>query len=151
MTQEEFEELIGDESKRVDENIQWREDEDHSPALEFRVRVDSQAGYPLDVKGSFNLHAKTLSYVLIHTGVGRIYALDLGKSHRNPDGTQLGEKHKHCWNQDLRDKEAYVPDDITAPVSDPVTVWKQFCAEAKITHAGRMVPPRMERQGELFS
>lgn len=41
----------------------------------------------------------------------------------------------------LRDKEAYVPADITAPVTDPVAVWKQFCQEAKIQHEGKMLQP----------
>jgi hypothetical protein len=32
-------------------------------------------------------------------------------------------------------------DDITAPVTDPISVWRQFCAEAKIKHDGVMHPP----------
>ena len=41
----------------------------------------------------------------------------------------------------LRDKEAYVPGDITVPPTDPVGVWKQFCAEAIIQHDGTMHQP----------
>jgi hypothetical protein len=52
----------------------------------------------------------------------------------------VGEKHKHTWDERLRDKEAYVPDDITADVSDPLTVWAQFCVEGKIVHRGVMQP-----------
>lgn len=43
----------------------------------------------------------------------------------------------------MRDKEAYVPGDITAPVADPVAVWKQFCSEASITHNGELHAPPM--------
>ncbi len=59
----------------------------------------------------------------------------------NPTCTNTGEKHKHRWRKPVRDKEAYVPDDITAPPTDPVSVWRQFCAEAKINHDGVMHPP----------
>jgi len=53
----------------------------------------------------------------------------------------VGEKHKHRWTERFRDKEAYAPDDISAPVGDPVAVWQQFCAEAGITHAGALAQP----------
>lgn len=42
------------------------------------------------------------------------------------------------------DKDAYVPDDITAPIDDPIEVWKQFCAEAAITHHGELNAPPPE-------
>ena len=64
----EFETMLNDTTKRIEGDIVWQEDEDHSPCQEFR------------------------------------------------------------------DKEAYVPDDITAPANDPAAVWIQFCAEAAITH-----------------
>jgi len=141
MVQNEFETLIADAAKRIVSDISWGEDEDHSPAVEFRAEVASDAGYPIFVRGSYNAAALTLTYALIHRGSGRIYALDLGKDHHNPDCPYVGEKHKHRWNDVLRDKEAYVPADITAPVTDPVAVWKQFCQEAKIQHEGKMLQP----------
>jgi hypothetical protein len=141
LTQAEFEALIADSSKRIDGDISWAEDEDHSPAVEFRAEVASTPGYPLFVRASFNALARTLSYALIHRATGRIYALDLGKDHHNPSCTNVGEKHKHSWTESMRDKEAYVPSDITAPTSDPLTVWKQFCAEASITHSGQLHSP----------
>ena len=73
---------------------------------------------------------------------------DLGKDHHNPQCEQVGEKHKHQWSERYADKEAYVPDDVNAPVSDPVAVWKEFCAEARIQHDGRMQPP--VKQEELW-
>ena len=145
MIQSEFEMLIADATKRITSDIDWSEDEDHSPTVEFRIDVESDAGYPIFVKGSYNAAALTLTYALIHRGSGRIYALDLGKDHHNPACPYVGEKHKHRWNETLRDKEASVPPDITAPVNDPVAVWKQFCQEAKIQHRGRMSPPPQQQ------
>jgi hypothetical protein len=149
LTQVEFNALIANSSKEILEDITWVEDEDHSPALEFRAEVRSDAGYPLFMRGSYNRIAETLSFALIHRGAGRIYALDLGKDHHNPNCKRVGEKHKHCYSEQLGDREAYVPEDITTPVTDPVNVWKQFCAEASIIHKGNMKqPPPIQR--ELF-
>lgn len=47
------------------------------------------------------------------------------------------------------DREAYAPDDVSAPASDPVAAWKEFCAEARIRHEGRMERPSAT-QGELW-
>lgn len=141
MNQADFEGLLNDATKRVVEDITWAVDEDRSPAVEFRVEVQSDVGYPIFVKGSYNALAGALTYTLVHRGSGRIYALDLGKDHHNPACTNTGEKHKHRWREPVRDKEAYVPEDITAPPTDPVSVWRQFCTEAKIKHDGVMHPP----------
>jgi hypothetical protein len=145
MIQSEFDLLISDTTKRIAGDISWSEDEDQSPTLEFRAEVESDAGYPLFVRGSYNAAALTLTYALIHRGSGRIYALDMRKDHHNPDCPYVGEKHKHQWKEPVRDKEAYVPPDITAPVNDPIAVWKQFCEEAKIRHAGKMLPPPQQQ------
>jgi len=147
LTQNEFEAILTDETKHIDEAISWLEDEDHSPGVEFRAEVLSDPGYPLFVRGSYNALAQTLTFAVIHRGAGRICGLDLGKDHHNPDCHNVGRRHKHSWNEPQRDKEAYVPDDITAPAGDPVAVWKQFCAEANIRHTAVMhepPPPQME-------
>jgi len=143
LTKTEFETILADTSKRIQGDIVWQTDEDRSPCLEFRAEVMSAAGWPLFVRGSYNPLIKALSYVLILKTAGRVYALDLGKDHHNPRCDHLGDKHKHRWTEAFRDKEAYVPPDITANVDDPVAVWQQFCAEANITHEGvlRPVPP----------
>jgi hypothetical protein len=120
---------------------QWNDDPDHYPSVEFRVEVTSETGYPIVIIGSYNRLASALSYTMVHRGNGRIYALDLGKDHRNPDGKLVGRKHKHRWNEPVKDKEAYVPADITAPLNDPVAVWNQFCAEAAIKHLGVLSQP----------
>lgn len=141
MNQSEFESIIKDTTKTIIGDISWSEDEDHSPALEFRIEIQSENGYPIFIKGSYNALVETLSFSLIHRGSGRIYGLDLGKDHHNPSCTYVGEKHKHSWNESLRDKQAYGPADINAEVIDPVSIWEQFCREAKIRHEGVLHSP----------
>lgn len=145
-TQQEFETILADTTKRIEGDVDWREDADHSPAREFRVEVRSDTGWPLVVAGRFNPFAGTLSYVLIHRGAGRIYGLDLGADHHNPTCQRVGEKHKHRWREAFRDKEAYIPDDITAEWSQPRDVWQQFCREANIEHRGQMRPPVVQEE-----
>lgn len=140
-SESECETILSDTTKRIEGNIAWAEDEDHSPSLEFRAEVKSSVGYPLFVRGSYNQLARTLSYVLILKTDGRIYGLDLGKDHHNPTCQYVGEKHKHKWTNQHRDKNAYVPDDITADVADPVGVWREFCQEAQIQHLGVLATP----------
>ena len=145
-SQNEFEALLADQSKSISCDIAWVDDEDHSPAVEFRAAIENQQGRPLFVRGSYNRLARTLTFAVIHQGVGRIYALDMGKAHLNPDRSLVGDLHKHRWTDEHRDAQAYVPNDITASVGDPVAVWHQFCAEAGIKHNGvlRPVPPLQE-------
>lgn len=141
LTNTEFETILSDASKRIDGDISWQEDEDHSPCVEFRAEVQSEAGWPLFVRGSYNRLIPALSYMLILKTTGRVYGLDLGKDHHNPQCNQVGEKHKHKWTEQFRDKEAYVPDDITEPAANPAAVWTQFCTEAKLTHNGKLSAP----------
>lgn len=117
--QGEYEALMSDITKRIDRHIDWSEDEDHSPAVSFRVEVLSNPAYPLYAKGYLNRAARKLTYVLIHRAEGRIYGLDLGKEHRNPDDSLVGEKHKHRWSEQTGVKNAYVPEDITSTVDRP--------------------------------
>ena len=99
LTDTEFAAILEDESKSIRDDIAWREDEDHSPALEFRVDVESTNGWPLLLKGRYNPVAGTLTYALILKTTGRVYGLDLGKDHHNPTCEQVGEKHKHRWSE----------------------------------------------------
>jgi len=141
LTDTEFGAILADSTKQITGDIVWTDDEDHSPTCEFRCDVTSGNGWPLVLRGSYNQLSGNLTYVIILSGVGRIYALDIGKDHRNPDRTMVGEKHKHKWTEEHRDKEAYCPADITEPATDPVAVWGQFCAECGITHVGTMHAP----------
>lgn len=149
LTNTEFCTILKDKSKRIEGDISWSIDEDHSPAVEFRAEVHSESGWPLFVRGSYNQFAGTLTFALILKTVGRIYGLDMGKDHKNPKGNKIGKKHKHSWTVKFRDKKAYVPADITASIFEPVTLWEQFCGEACIEHIGELnqLPPRQE---ELF-
>ncbi len=140
-----------DDTKRITGPIIWMEDEDHSPAREFRVEVESAGGWPLFINGRYNSAAGTLSYALILKTSGRIYGLDLGKDHHNPGCDQVGEKHKHRWSERYADKNAYVPDDIEAPVADPVKVWREFCTEAGIRHDSGMEPPAIQKELTLWT
>ena len=146
----EFAVLLADTTKTVVGDIVWSEDEDHSPAVEFRAEIVSAAGYPLFVRGSHNPLAQTLTFAVIHAGCRRIYALDLGKDHHNPSCNNVGEKHKHKWTDRFRDKDTYVPQDITRPATNPLAVWKEFCAEANIIHQGIMHNPPPHQPG-MFS
>lgn len=149
LTNAEVEAILRDESKRVFGDIAWKSDEDHSLAVEFVVPLESEMGWPLVARGSYNRHVPAVSFALILKNVGRIYALDVGKEHHNPQCVYTGDLHKHRWNEQFRDKEAYVPTDITAAATDPVHVWEQFCLEALITHDGKLhAPPPIQR--ELF-
>lgn len=143
LTQEDFDALLDDPSKRIEGDISWTPDPDHSPALEFRQPVASAISGPLVIAGYYNPAAGKLSYTLIHQGARRIYALDLGADHQNPPPgkERVGEKHKHSWTEEWGDKKAYVPQDITEPWHRPIEVWHQFCEEAGIRHEGTMNPP----------
>ena len=139
LTDAEYEAIMNNETKRIRDEIDWKEDEDHSPAREFRATVYSDRGWPLEVHGRFNRQAKTLNYTLVLKSSGRIYGLDLGRDHHNPDCNQVGETHLHEWSERYQDKKASVPDYVcAADVSDPVAVWKKFCANARINHEGVM-------------
>ncbi len=150
LTNAEFETILLDESKRIEGDIQWKEDDDHSPSVEFRVEVTSEAGWPLFICGSYNPLIPAVTFAMILKTTGRVYALDLGKDHHNPQCNQIGEKHKHRWNEQFRDKEAYEPTDITESASNPVLVWQQFCVEAKISHNGTLAAPQPP-DGDLFT
>lgn len=140
LTNAEFETILEDTSKRIEGDLTWQSDEDHSPCWEFRAEVQSDPGFPLFVRGSFNPAIPAVTFAMILKTAGRIYALDLGKDHHNPRCDCVGDKHKHRWTEQFRDKDAYVPSDITAAAHDPVAAWQQFCAEANITHQGTLRP-----------
>lgn len=146
----EFDAFLDDVAKTIDGDIEWREDEDHSVSVEFKQKLNqSSVGFDIYVHGSYNRAAKRVSFHIIIREIGRIYGLDHGQDHRNPDGLSVGEKHKHRWTHEHRDRWAYVPEDITADRDSPVDVWSQFCAEARIQHNGVLkAPPAL--QGTLW-
>ena len=143
LSQQEYDDIINDTTKVIAENIVW-EGNPNSPAREFRSDIDSNEGYPIFIKGWYNPRAGKLSYAIIHRGVGRIYGLDLGAEHQNPDGEFVGDKHKNYWVPGSRDKWAYAPGDITETWDRPVEAWHQFCTEANLRHSGTIQAPEIQ-------
>lgn len=144
LSQQEYNAIIDDDTKVIAEDIAWQP-RSNSPAREFRIDIDSDEGYPIFVKGWYNPSSGKLSYAIIHRSVGRIYGLDLGAEHRNPNGELVGEKHKNYWIPGSRDKWAYVPNDITETWNRPVAVWKQFCDEVHLQHTSTIQYPLTQR------
>lgn len=145
LTQEEFDEILSNKTKKITENITWVGDKKNSETVKFRVPVVSDHDYPIFVDGSYNRYLERLSYKIIHREIGRrIYGLDMGKEHRNPDGIMVGENHIHKWSEEYEDRKAYsVQQCISSPANKPLEVWKEFCAEANIDFQGVMeeIPP----------
>ena len=133
--------IIADSTKVIEGDIVWQPHPTAPPALQFIVEVNGGGALTLTIAGWLNPATEKLTFALIARGVGRVYGLDFGRKHPNPDGEMIGETHKHRWTIEHRDRWAYVPTDITADWSDPVTAWQQFCAEANLSHAGTMVSP----------
>ena len=61
----EFEAILANNTKSIEGDIVWQEDEDHSPSVEFKVQVETDRGYPLFMKGTFNPLIPAISYALI--------------------------------------------------------------------------------------
>ena len=144
LSREEYRTILDDDTKIISVDIGW-EGSANSSQREFRLDIESSEGYPIFIKGWYNSSSGKLSYSIIHRTAGRIYGLDLGADHQNPDGEFVGEKHKNYWVPGYRDKWAYVPEDITETWNRPVEVWRQFCAEARLTHSGTMQAPVTQR------
>ena len=145
LSEDEFEAILADSSKRIAADVVWRDDLSHPPARKFRVEVESDTGWPLFLQGWWNPASEKLCYTLFYRGAGRIVGLDLGyDGHTNHDGQVLRGTHKHRWSEHAADKDAYTPLDITTGWHEPVEVWRQFCAETGIVHAGAMLAPIVE-------
>ncbi len=141
IAQEDFDALLANPAKEVRGDVIWTRHQGGAPAVSFRAEVHVDPPIPLRVIGRFNPGTRKLSFALIHGRAGRIYGLDLGATHRNPDKTILRGTHKHRWQENSGDRIAYRPNDITAEWDDPVSVWKQFCAEANLRHSGVLEHP----------
>ena len=138
--------IIADTTKAIEGDIEWQRQRTMGQAQRFRVPVTSQQREGLILQGWFSPAARKLSYTLFIPGHGRIYGLDLGAEHVNPDGERLVGTHKVRWTSEHEDRLAYVPEDITAEWFEPILVWQQFCAEASLSHEGTMVAPTHEEE-----
>jgi len=141
-TESDLDTILNNTTKIISGDIRWQDDEDHSPAIEFLVPINSDLGYQLKIRGSYNSKCNTFGFTILLGGHGRIYGLDIGTDHRNPKQKEnIGKIHKHKWTDIHKDKYAYCPNDITVGVDDVVKIWKEFCVEAKIIHQGVLLPP----------
>lgn len=136
----EFDKIMSDKSKKIIENIAWEGDKKDSETVKFRVSILSQKDHNIFADGSYNRYLERLSYKIIHKGIGRrIYGLDMGKDHKNPDRTIVKGDHIHEWDEDFGDKIAYSANNIiTSKATNPIEVWKEFCREAQIDFQGIM-------------
>ena len=149
LTDAEFAAIL-DGSKLINGDIHWDIVDKKGKILKFRRMVECDSAEILFLDGFHNREYPTLSYSLFTKEPGRIYGLDMAVDvHGNPDGSLVGPVHKHRWSNRYKAKQAYSPSDITAPASDPLAVWNQFCEEARIQHNGVMhlpSPPELQSQ-----
>lgn len=127
--------------KRIDGDIHWQPLANRRNVWEFWRVIPSHTREPLRIKGRYNSGVSKLSFNVVSGERGRVYSLDMGRGHTNLDGVRVGEIHKNYWSGGNANDWAYRPEDITAPWNDPVAVWAQFCAEARLEHNGVMYPP----------
>ena len=138
MTQGEFDALIADSTKRIDGAIVWNQDK-QGIVFEFRVRVVSESGDQLFVKGSHNRKLGKTSYTLYTTE--RIFGVDYDRAHGN-----AGNFHVHKWDSEKQKCLAESAEASTIIGRDPQQLWKWFCDLTSITHNGALQPlPPVQR------
>jgi hypothetical protein len=142
MTQGEFEALIADLSKRIDETISWTQIDKAGDKFEFRVKVISDSGEQMSIKGSHNRKLGKTSYTLFTSD--RIYSVDHDRSHGD-----AGNFHVHTWDAS---KGKCIASPAAASIEvgrDPQLLWDWFCEQAHITHYGVLesLPPVQKTLG----
>ena len=146
MTKAEYDALLAEGGKIIEADISWSQDKSLSYVSEFFVKLESESGYPLTIKGSYNRVLKKNNYTLFSPKVGRIFAVDYDRKHGD-----AGEFHVHSW-----DGTKCVATKAVAPAGiegDPVRLWKWFCEQAGIIHSGTFgSPPPLppSDQNEMF-
>lgn len=65
------------------------------------------------------------------------------------DDEMATEPRATADNGKFGDRLAYAPADITESWRDPVAVWRQFCRQARLTHAGKMQRPFVQLRMDL--
>ncbi len=88
-TDVDFEENISDKSKEIRKVIVWKADTDYPVAKEFRTKINLESGCSVVAHGPSNSLFGKLSYSKNHQGIARIYGLDLGADHRNPNDVRV--------------------------------------------------------------
>jgi hypothetical protein len=140
VTQGEFNALIADSTKRIEGGIAWTQDK-NGVVFEFRIRVLSDPGDQLSVKGSHNRKLGKTSYTLYTTD--RIFSVDFDRRHGD-----AGNFHIHVWDAAKQKCVAAKVDDSAEIGKDPLRLWKWFCDKTQIVHNGALqaLPPI---QGDL--
>ena len=141
MNRTEAEAIFDNEDKCITEDIVWSKDQQHYGNLVFEETLYC-GNLQMRLKGSINPATDSLSFAIIHPKEGRIYGLDHGgHTHKNKsDKVRCGYLHKHRWRPEDH-TWAYEPTDILGSSTEIQKVWGEFCAEAKIYHAGKFYPP----------
>ena len=138
LSQEEFDAIIADETKRIVGDVAWRPDPDRAGAYKFRVALEWDQEAALEVSGYQRSATERLTYTLVHDRV-RIAGLDLGDaSHNNLDGTRVDGSHFHFWSARYGRPEARAATSISGGYDRPKLVWEQFCRELRIVHQGEL-------------
>lgn len=144
LSQEEFEAILADDSKRIVGDVSWSPDPTKPGAFRFRADVNSDADQPMFIAGYLRISRSRLSYALIYAE-RRIAAIDFGAvGHRNVDGAKIIGTHVHLWDARYQATEAYSVTAITAQLDQPLEAWAQFCGQFGIVHQGEMLEPGNE-------
>ena len=140
--------ILNDETKTIDGDIRWSQDKSLSYVVDFRVKVENELGYPLWIKGSYNYELQKTGFALFSQDAGRLFAVDAGQDHHNRSCSYVGEIHLHTWTEATKDRDAS-PVEVNA--TDPLSLWRWFCASAKVIHVGALLePPDPTKQMDLF-
>ena len=146
LSQNEYEIIMSDTSKRIDENISWKVSASHDHAQEFRKNILSELECSLFVNGWWSPLTRKLSYTLILESAGRILGLDIGDYvHHNPTCQSIRGPHIHRWNENHKDKIADSAPN-TKSWQQPIEAWDQFCCLAVIEHRGKMIEPILQER-----
>ena len=105
-------ERILSQRKVIGENVSWKMRPGSNPArlyLEATVLVPGTRE-TLQLRGTYG--KKHWSYSLLLNGVPVRRCNNQHTPHQNPDGTVIRQPHKHLWDDECGDREAYIPADI---------------------------------------
>jgi hypothetical protein len=120
--------------KRIREDLAWRPD---AGSRKPKWKIEGTVIVP-DTSETLKIHgnrsARNWGFSLVMRGVPIRRFNVQNAPHRNPDGTIIREPHKHKWDENQGDREAYIPDDID--VTDVNQAFLDFLKECRIVHDG---------------
>ena len=148
LSQEEFEAILADESKRIVGDLIWVAEPGKPGGFKFRAPVRHAGELDMFVAGFERLSTKRLSFALVYDE-RRIAGLDLGAVfHTNKDRTRIVGTHLHLWVEQNQETQAYAAPEVTARFDQTMPAWQQFCARLRIVHLGRFREPQREESIE---